>query len=121
VGDTRALGRKGEDLAVSFLKKRGYKIRERNFYTRWGEIDIVAEKSGSLHLVEVRTVTRGGVLDPREALTRKKRDHLWRAVQIYLKKVAWKGDFSVDFVAIEWDENKPEIHYFSQVLEDYWG
>jgi len=119
--DPKALGNRGEDLAVSFLKKRGYRIRERNFYTRWGEIDIVAEKGGCLHLVEVRTVTRGGLLDPREALTKKKRDHLWRAVQIYLKKTAWNGDFSVDFVAIEWDEDEPVIHHFSQVLEDYWG
>lgn len=121
MGDTRALGKKGEDLAVSFLKGQGYKIRERNFYTRWGEIDIVAEKEGCLHLVEVRTVARGGLLDPREALTRKKRDHLWRAVQIYLKKMAWKGDFSVDFVAIEWEEGRPRIHHFHHVLEGYWG
>jgi putative endonuclease len=121
VGNTRALGNRGEDLAVSFLKKRGYRIRERNFYTRWGEIDIVAEKGGRLHLVEVRTVTRGGFLDPREALTRKKRDHRWRASQIYPKKAKWEGEYSVDFVAIEWDEREPVIHHYPQVLEDYWG
>ncbi len=121
MGDTRSLGRKGEDLAVAYLEGLGYRVKERNFYTRWGEIDIVAEREGSLHLVEVRTVTRGGMLDPREALTRKKRDHLWRAVQIYLKKRKWRGDFSVDFIAIEWEEDNPRIHYFPQVLEDYWG
>jgi len=121
VGTTRALGNRGEDLAVSFLKGEGFKILERNFYTRWGELDIIAEREGRLHLVEVRTVTKGGMLDPREALTRKKRDHLWRAVQIYLKKAKWKGDYSVDFVAIEWDEREPVIHHFPQVLEDYWG
>ncbi|HDD52725.1 MAG TPA: hypothetical protein ENF32_01485, partial [Thermosulfidibacter takaii] len=112
MSETRPLGKKGEDLAVSLLKEQGYKIRERNFYTRWGEIDVVAEKGGCLHLVEVRTVTRGGLLDPREALSRKKQDHLWRAVQIYLKKTGWKGDYSVDFIAIEWDENRPRIHHF---------
>ncbi len=118
---TRSLGDRGEALAVSFLKKQGYRIRERNFYTRWGELDIVAEKDGSLYLVEVRTVTRGGLLDPREALSQKKRDHLWRAVQIYLKKSGWDGDYFVDFLAIEWDEDRPVIHHLQDVLEGYWA
>ncbi len=121
MGKTRDLGRKGEDLALSFLEKRGYKLLERNFNTRWGEIDIVVCKNGVLHLVEVRTVSRGGLLDPREALTRKKQDHLWRTVEIYLQRSGWHGDYAVDFLAIEWDENDPQIELFENALEGYWG
>jgi putative endonuclease len=121
VGKTRDLGRKGEDLALSFLKKRGYRLLERNFNTRWGEIDIVACKDSVLHMVEVRTVSRGGLLDPREALTKKKQEHLWRAVEIYLQRSGWQGDYAVDFLAIEWDEEDPRMEFFENALEGYWG
>ena len=121
MGKTRDLGRKGEELALSFLKKRGYRPLERNFNTRWGEIDIVACKDGVLRLVEVRTVSRGGLLDPREALTKKKQEHLWRAVEIYLQQSGWKGDYAVDFVAIEWHEGDPKIELFENALEGYYG
>ncbi len=120
MGKTRELGKRGEDLATSFLKERGFKVINRNFNTRWGEIDIVAKRGDTLHLVEVRTVSRGGLLDPKEALTRRKRDHLWRAVQIYIQREKWKGPYKVDFIAIEWDEEWPVLEFFEDVLEGYW-
>src|SRR5512136_3123638 len=42
-----------ENIAADYLSKRGYKIRERNYRTREGEIDIIAEKDGTLVFVEV--------------------------------------------------------------------
>ncbi|MDD5164906.1 MAG: YraN family protein, partial [Patescibacteria group bacterium] len=50
------LGNLGEDLAVEFLEKQGYKIIERNLKTgRVGEIDIIARKDGELIFIEVKT------------------------------------------------------------------
>ena len=40
----KEIGRKGEQVAADFLERRGFTIRDRNFYTRWGELDIVAVK-----------------------------------------------------------------------------
>lgn len=51
------VGRIGEDVACKFLTKHGFKIIERNYLKKWGEIDIIAEKSGILHFVEVKTVS----------------------------------------------------------------
>lgn len=53
--DRRRLGDLGERLAEHHLRAKGYRIRERNFRVREGEIDIVAEKGGTLVFVEVRT------------------------------------------------------------------
>ena len=50
------IGKKGEDLTVSFLMKQGFSILERNFHVREGELDIVAEKDKTLHCVEVKTI-----------------------------------------------------------------
>ncbi len=52
--DRRSLGDAGERLAVHHLEARGYHIRERNFRTRQGEIDIIAERDGVVVFVEVR-------------------------------------------------------------------
>lgn len=50
------IGKKGEELAVSFLMKQGFSVIERNFNVREGELDIVAEKDKVLHCVEVKTI-----------------------------------------------------------------
>ena len=49
------IGRAGEELASMLLLQRGYHILARNFACRLGEIDIIAEKEGVLHFVEVKT------------------------------------------------------------------
>ena len=51
----KAIGTKGEQLAVKFLKKRGYKVLQRNYRRRNGEIDIVCYDHGAIVFVEVKT------------------------------------------------------------------
>lgn len=52
--ELKALGNLAEDFAVKLLLKNGYKVLDRNFHSRFGEIDIVAEDSGTLVFVEVK-------------------------------------------------------------------
>ena len=49
------LGRRGEDLAVELLKKKGYKVLERNFKSPIGEMDIIAREGKTMAFVEVKT------------------------------------------------------------------
>jgi len=79
-----ALGRKGEEVAVDFLKKQGYRIIKRNYRCRAGEIDIVVEEGSSLVFVEVksRRSTHFGL--PEEAVSYEKRRHLTRVALGYL-------------------------------------
>lgn len=51
--------KKGEDLAVNYLRKHGYTIIERNFRKGYGEIDIIATKNNTLVFIEVKTRTTG--------------------------------------------------------------
>lgn len=55
--EKRKTGDLGEDIAERFLVKRGFKILERNYLRKWGEIDIIAKKGGKLCFVEVKTVS----------------------------------------------------------------
>ncbi|MBV9195069.1 MAG: YraN family protein [Solirubrobacterales bacterium] len=51
----RHLGQTGEDLACEHLRRRGYRIVERNYRTRWGELDIVGFNGHTLAFCEVKT------------------------------------------------------------------
>jgi putative endonuclease len=52
----RAKGNIGEDIACKFLVNKGFFIKERNYFKKWGEIDIIAERDGRLHFFEVKSV-----------------------------------------------------------------
>jgi putative endonuclease len=83
----RKLGIKGEEMATVYLVKNGYQIITRNYYTRYGELDIICEKNNTIIFVEVktRTSTRYGL--PQEAVTNQKKAHLKKAAMIYLNSL----------------------------------
>ncbi len=64
----RTLGELGEDEAVRHLERRGHAILDRNFRTRYGELDVVSSVGGSLVFCEVKTRTAGGRSGPATAL-----------------------------------------------------
>lgn len=74
---------RGEELAVKFLKEKGYKIIERNFRKGYGEIDIVATYKNILVFVEVKTRTSGAYGTPFEAITYFKLRTLTKTAEFY--------------------------------------
>ena len=100
--DRRQTGARGERIAASFLKRKGYRIRETNFRCREGEIDIVAEKGGFLVFVEVRTKTSNAFGTPEESITAAKKEKLITLAQTYIDSHAGlPPSWRIDVVAIE--------------------
>lgn len=83
-----AWGRRGEDLAHRYLRRRGYVVIARNWRTRSGqaEIDLIARKGEALVFVEVKTRETAEYGAPDEAVDREKRRHILRAAAEYLKR-----------------------------------
>lgn len=79
-------GRAGEDYAAEWLEKHGYRIVERNYHSRFGEIDIIAEDSQYIVFVEVKTRAQGSIVSPAEAVTRSKQKKILLTAQLYLQK-----------------------------------
>jgi len=77
------IAKKGEELAVSYLRKKGYKIIERNFRKGYGEIDIVAVHENTLVFIEVKTRTSNSFGSPLEAITYWKLKSLIKTAQYY--------------------------------------
>ena len=76
------LGEWGEDLAVAFLRRRGFEVIERNFFTTQGEIDLVARLGGDYYFVEVKT-RREAELATDMAISRTKIHRLEKTVKSY--------------------------------------
>lgn len=78
-------GKAGEEYAADFLHKKGYEILERNFHSRFGEIDIIAKNAKYLVFVEVKTREPGSLSDPLESVTLSKQHKLARTALLYLQ------------------------------------
>ena len=87
------LGDNGENFAVRMLEDSGYSILERNYRTRYGEIDIIASKDGVLHFIEVKTRTGDGFGYPADAVTEGKINTIRRVSESYLarRRVFWRS------------------------------
>jgi len=102
-------GKLGEELAKTYLEKKGYRIIEQNWRTRWGEIDIIAKKGDALVLVEVRAKVGEQFGSPEDTLTyEKKRRLLWNA-KAYVANKKYKGLYRIDAVCIVLKGNGTEI------------
>ena len=102
----KEVGARGENLAADYLKKRGYKIIQRNFRCREGEIDIIAQKGECLVFVEVRTKKNTAFGTPEESVTLSKREKLISLADSYLQSydkppASWR----IDVVAVELGPN----------------
>ncbi|MBI2033444.1 MAG: YraN family protein [Candidatus Levybacteria bacterium] len=80
------LGKIGEDLATQHILRNGFSIIEKNFRWRGGEIDLIAQKNGKLHFIEIKTRVGFSRGMPYEAVTPRKLAHLKRSIELYLKK-----------------------------------
>lgn len=83
---TNPIGIKGESLAVQFLINKGYKIKAKNYHTKWGEIDIIAEKNNILYFIEVKTRQKLTFGMPYEAINFYKIKALKRCIAYYIRK-----------------------------------
>jgi len=114
----RERGKKGEAVAEKYLRDKGYKFLERNFSTRFGEIDLIFTKGNVLVFVEVKLKIGEDFGTPEEMITKSKIFQIERIGQIFLKKnkeIAEKYDsFRIDAVAVVLDglgEVKRINHY----------
>ena len=93
-------GKIGEEIAKRYLEKKGFKILERNYKTKYSEIDLIVQDKKELVLVEVRTKKGELFGTPEESLDKRKLRKLWFNAQGYSAKIGWQGPFRVDAVCL---------------------
>jgi putative endonuclease len=86
VVDRSKLGEQAEEQCAEYLQRAGYRVRERNWWVREGELDIVAERGELLCFVEVRMRSSAVFGDPSLTVTREKQRRVVRAALRYLQR-----------------------------------
>jgi putative endonuclease len=130
--EKQKIGRIGEDCACKFLVKEGYRVIDRNYLKKWGEIDIVATKAKRIHFVEVKSVSReikevqeGSVIHetqdgyrPEDNMHPWKLQRLGRVIQSYLldKNISNEIEWQFDVVTVYIDMSKRMSKVF--IMED---
>ncbi|KND48008.1 MAG: putative endonuclease [Parcubacteria bacterium C7867-006] len=128
--EKQKIGQIGEDSACKWLEKEGYRVIERNYLKKWGEIDIVATKGNKIHFIEVKSVSRNlsdvthvtSVAEQSSLMGRQSEGdyraednmHPWklkrlgRAVQSYFldRNVSDETDWQFDIVTVHIDMSK---------------
>ncbi len=95
------LGKAGERLAVDFLIKQGFTIRETNWRMDKLEIDIIAQEPGMvLHIVEVKTRSNDANFDPMRAITNAKRQHMVNSANGYIRYYQLQCEIQYDVIIV---------------------
>lgn len=113
------VGEKGEDLAANYLKRNGFKVLVRGFQCRSGEVDVIAERKGEIHFVEVKTRQNENFGAPWEAVTPYKQSRLMKAAQYYVLKnpEAQKKAKMFSVLSILLHEETPHYEFFENAFE----
>lgn len=108
----RNVGTDGENRAALFLESRGYTIIARNWRTRFGEIDIIAQKSDLLVFAEVKTLPSGGLETLAHELNLRKQKRIIETSKFFLAKHRQYSNSKIrfDVLAIDMPELEPVYH-----------
>jgi len=107
--DLTRLGEEGEALAVRFLKKKGYRIIQRNYRTPIGEIDIIARDKETVVFVEVKTRESMRYGLPFESIGLKKRQKIVNVAELFLKRFREVPPCRFDVVSISYKDGRPRL------------
>ncbi|MEI6296594.1 MAG: YraN family protein [bacterium] len=112
------IGKAGEDVISKYLINKGYTIIERNYWKKYGEIDIVAKKDDVLHFVEVKSVSyENKSIGPCDNMTKEKRDKFARIIEIYLSKkgITEKWQIDLALVYLNLVTRKAKVDYMEDI------
>ena len=109
-------GKQGEEIAVKFLKNKGYKILETNWRLGKNEIDIIAMDGKFIVIAEVKTRQSNHFGEPEIAVTREKQKALIRAANAYVRMKKLDFEVRFDIISIILAKNTEQIHHIEDAF-----
>ena len=110
------LGKKGEQLAVDFLLKKGYSIVERNYRFNKAEVDIIAQQKDILAIIEVKTRSTTDFGNPQDFVKPKQIQRLVKAVDEYVTVNNLDVEVRFDIIAIVKKNNRFNIEHLENAF-----
>lgn len=114
---TQKIGRFGESEAEKYLKQNGYKILERNFSCKRGEIDIIALDKNEIVFIEIKARASLKYGLPSEAVTKNKLKHIYKTAEYYLYiRNLEKERTRIDVIEVYIKNKQVIINHLKQVV-----
>lgn len=129
--ENKTIGNKGETLATEFLQRKGYEILQRNYRSKWGEVDIICRISNHklpacagrsnyqmgdiVVFVEVKTKTTDKFGEPWEMVNNWKIEQVKKMGEIWCREYGWEGRVRMDVVGVYLDQDPPRIEHWESV------
>ncbi|MEM7055504.1 MAG: YraN family protein [Bacteroidota bacterium] len=110
------LGKKAEDLAASYLQKKGFSIIARNYRHKKAEVDIIAQKKTRLLFVEVKARTSNRFGYPEEFVVPSKQALLREAAENYIIEHDWNQAIRFDIITVLQTDDKVQIVHFEDAF-----
>ena len=111
------IGKLGEEIVTQYLNQKGYKIIERNFTCKQGEIDIICIDKKELVFIEVKTRTNDKFGKPVEAVDVNKKKHLFKAIKYYLYSRNLENEYvRIDVIEVYLYEQSYRINHIKQMI-----
>ncbi len=111
------IGKLGEEIVTQYLNQKGYKIIERNFTCKQGEIDIICIDKKELVFIEVKTRTNDKFGKPVEAVDVNKKKHLFKAIKYYLYSRNLENEYvRIDVIEVYLYEQSYRINHIKQII-----
>jgi len=112
------VGQQGEQVAADYLTAKGYEILDRNYHSRFGEVDLVTEKNRCIVFVEVKTRTNDSYGLPEESVTPEKLAKIYDTALLWLQDHPdLPDDWRVDAIAVMMDKTMTpnDIQHFINI------
>ena len=114
----KQLGQAGEEIAAGYLKKKGYKLVERNYRCKSGEVDLILLDRKVIVFVEVKTRTDHSFGSPFEAVEAHKQRKMIRAARFFLHaRKLHQRDARFDVVGISWPGDRLVVEHIENAFE----
>lgn len=112
-------GKIGEDIATRYLGQIGYEIIQRNFECKQGEIDIIAKDKDEIVFVEVKTRASTLYGQPKEAVDRTKKKHIYRSAEFYIYiRHLENYPVRIDVIEVYKNQGKFKVHHIKNAITE---
>ncbi len=118
--NTKTIGKIGENLAAKYLEKNGFKILQRNWQAKFGEIDIIAQKDNTTYFIEIKTQYKSSKTSPIDEITPRKIAKLKSLVKFYASthpKIFKKLMLSGVCIVLDKNQKNHAIKWINNLLD----
>lgn len=115
---TTERGRAAEVAAATYLEDLGLTIVERNWRSRWHEVDLIARSQAGWHIIEVRYRHETSHGSGFETISRDKANRLRRAALAWVQRQRYEGSYQIDIVSVSGPLDHLAIDYLPNAITD---